>query len=337
MPLALVLVGVLVAVVVMAVGGPGTAGGPQGQVGTAANLEAVLTQAKSLLQNAKPKAAERLLRDAAERWPNDQSLHLTWAEALLGCERYADAYEQYDRAISIGPDRAEYRFAATMAAFKAGLPDRAVDQCEIARSLDRSNPQYPLYLAQIQRKLGHTEEARANLVIAAKLDPSIAITWGTLAAIALDQNNPGMGLDYIAKARKLEPESNVWRVLHAKLLRRDGRPREGADLLLAMAEFERSNDLTVVEELANCLGMLQKPGDAAEVYIKALAAAPDNAALAYQAAVWLDRSEQRSSAMEYARRAAMGGCEPAKALLEKLERPAEKSTATASPDQPPTP
>ena len=278
----------------------------------------LLATGRQALKNNKPELAERHLARGVERFPNDQPMRLAYAETLLALGKFADAYEQYDRAVAFGQDRAEYRFAAGMAASRAGLNDHAEAQWIKARELDKANPQYPLFLAQLQRKLGRNADARANLVIAAALDPNLAVAWGSLAAIALDENHTGPALQHAEKAAKLDPTNPLWRIMQSKILRRENRPREALDIVMAVPEFERTTDISIIDELAACHGMLGDPRAAANVFVEAANASPENAELAYQSAVWLQRAGDTERALAYAKRAAMLGKAEGKALAESL-------------------
>lgn len=319
LPLVLIAAGGMYVAVRMATAPPpaSSAGGPG--VVSGLPLDEVISIGRQALRNNKPLVAEQTLGEGVERFPNDQQLRLAYAESLIAVGKFEEAYEQYDRAVAVGEDRAEYRFAAGMAASQAKLLDQAEAQWLRARELDRSNPQYPLYLAQLQRKAGRNGDARANLVTAVQLDPNLAIGWGTLAAIALDENHTGPALQHVEKSIKLEPALALWRVLKAKILRRENRPREALESVLVVPEFERQTDIAVVDELAACYGMLNQPAEAAAVCLKALEAAPGNAELNYQAALWLQRDGQKDRALTYAKQASILGKREAKALAESLE------------------
>ncbi len=279
----------------------------------------ILEVARQALKNNKAEIAEKDLARGVERFPNHQPMRLALAESLLAQGKFAEAYEQYDRAVAFGEDRAEYRFAAGMAASKAGLDDQAEAQWLRARELDKASPQYPLFLAQLQRKNGRNADARANLMMAVALDPNLAVAWGSLAAIALDENHAGPALQHAEKAAKLDPANPLWRVLQSKILRRDNRPREALEVVTAIPEMERAGDAAIIEEIAACHGMLGDPRSAAELYVRASEGSPENAEFAYQAAVWLRRAGDDERALAYAKRAGMLGKAEGRELVEKME------------------
>ncbi|MFM9959521.1 MAG: tetratricopeptide repeat protein [Phycisphaerales bacterium] len=279
----------------------------------------LLDTARQALRNNKFDLAAQELAAGVERFPNDQPLRLAFGEALMALEKFPEAYEQYDHAVALGPDRPEYRFAAGMAAAKAGLDDHAEAQWIKARELDKANPQYPLFLAQLQRKNNRPGDARANLVIAATLDPNLAVAWGSLAALALDENHIGPALQHIEKAVKLDPTNPVWRLLQSKVLRRDNRPREALAVMSALPKGDLLTNLAAIDELASCHAMLGDPRAAADAYIRAAEGSPENAEFAYQAALWLEKAGDTDRAHAYAKRAGMLGKAEGKKLAESLD------------------
>ncbi len=288
--------------------------------GSLATEQAAIQSARAYLSQDKPGSAEAIARAALERWPDRQSLNLLLGETLLHMGRKPEAYEYYDRAIIIGPDHPEYRFAAGTIAAEIGRLDDAELHYLAAQKYDPKNPKYPLYLSQVQRKRGATDEARASLVLATKLDPNLGVGWAALAALALDENRPQVALSYIERARRLEPSRLDWRVIEARALLRESRPEDAATLLLAASDDERLRSLAALRELASALGMLSKPADAAEQYIRALAVDTTCAECAFEAAQWLERAGDRNRAGAYAAHAAAMGHKEAAALLERLGR-----------------
>ncbi len=283
---------------------------------TPQTIQEIIDAARVYLDQDKAPAAEIILAAAVERIPDNQSLELLLGECLLQQDRLEESYDHYTRGIFIGPDHPEYRFVAGTIASKLNRLDDAEAHYQMAQSMDRSNPKFPLYLAQVQRKMGKIDDARASLVIATKIDDTLSIAWAALAAIALDENRLDMAAQYVARARTIEPDRPDFRVIEAKILRRRNQPQRAADLLLAIPEADRLADAGTLLELSLCFGMLNKPADAAAMYVAAVAVNPDDPELAYQAALWLDRDNQRGRAETYAQHAAAKGHEGAKRLVE---------------------
>jgi len=301
------------------------AGGPAapGAGGTVdpARLTEDLAVARQALNEMKPAKAEAVLRKTAAAFPEDQDVRTLLAEALLGMGQRKEAHRQYERAIAIGPDNAELRHAAGMVANTAGLVERAEEHLWQAQRLDPQSPKHPLYLGLIQRKLGKTDEAKKNLLIAARLEPSLAEAWGVLGAIGLDENKLSIALGHVRRAREADPANLNWRVLEAKILRRDNQPEQAARLLIALDDETVLTNAAVREELAMTLGMLGRTGEAAAIYAEAAERSPEDAGLLHETALWFERAGEEDVAATYARRAARLGMAEAEATLARLESP----------------
>ena len=300
--------------------GPGTGTpGVAPEMLTGQTLDAVVTAAEKYMREGSHGRALTILAAATEKHPNEQRLLALHARCLLEMGRQAEALAEFERACFVGPDNASFRdFAATLAS-QAGENERADAHWAVAQKLDPENPKYPLYRAQVQRRLGKSDAARANLVLAISIDPSLAEAWASLAAIALEENRPGMARQYIDRARRLDPANAYFRVIEARALRRAGDAEAAADLLYAIPEPSRLRDKTVLAELALCLGMMELPGRAADLYLAASDAAPEDAEFAYEAALWLDRAGRPEEARVLATRAVSLGSDAAATLLSQPE------------------
>lgn len=300
--------------------GEGAAGGSLSGAMSAIEVQTALSGARQYLRDGEPGKAQAILEEVLVAAPADQDSRILMGEALLGLERPADAYEQYVRAIAIGPDHAELEFAAAAVANTASMPERAEEHYWKAQSLDPTNPKHPLYLAQIQRKLGRNDEAKASLLRATKLDPGLAIGWGVLADMALEENKLSIARQHIAKAREAEPANTRWRLIEARILRRDNDPESAVRLLRSLPDAELLSDPNLLAEAAGCYAMLSRPDDAAGLFMMASARSPEDADLAFDAAVWLDRAGRPGDAQVFAAAAANRGHQKARELLDNLRR-----------------
>ncbi|MDX2147138.1 MAG: hypothetical protein SFZ23_06410 [Planctomycetota bacterium] len=285
-------------------------------------LDALLDAAGKYAQGGEFSKAEAILSQAIASAPDNQRLRLAFAEVLLAAKRPAESYDEYVAALSIGPRDAETEFRAGTVANMIDRPDRSVEHYLAAQRADPKNPQVPLFLAQVQTKLGQLEEAKANLVIAATMTPEKAVVWGSLAEIALRQNVTSMAAQHIAKARELEPESAVWRLLEARVLKRDGNAIAALQLLAGLDEQTRAQK-PILAIMAECYGMLRRPSDAASLYVNAADEQVNDAELAFQAALWLERAGDTKGAIDYARRAEMAGHSDAGKVVARLSDAAE--------------
>lgn len=299
-----------------------SSGGTQGTANasksaTPAAVQAIIESAQAYVRRGEVQTAETVLAAAVGQYVECQELHVAYADVLLAQRKTVEAYAEYERALAIGPRGAELEFTSGNAASMAGKSERALEHFWAAQTADPANARYPLYLAEIQLKLNQTDAAKASLLRAANLDPNQAVAWGTMAEVALRENKLEISLQHIARARKLEPEVVAWRVIEARALARKGEPQKALDLLIGLNDADRFQD-PVLKLIAECCGMLRKPGDAAAVYAKASDAAPGDAALAVATAEWFQKAGDKEQALAFAKRAAHLGSDEGEKLVKRL-------------------
>lgn len=248
--------------------------------------------------------ARRILEEAVLDYGDRTDLLGLLYQAHLGLHEYEEAYDVIVRAIELGDATAEMHDAAAMAADECGKLEEADRQFAMAMSLDPTNPKYPLYRAQVLIKLGRDDEARRYLLETIKIDDQQEFAWGTLAQLALRENEPDLALQYIGNARSINPGRVTWMLLESKSYRRKNRPEQAALMLTALPEAAR-DQISVIEELAQCYGMLRRPRDAAALWANRADEHPDEWRAACEAAEWYDRADDRRRAMYYAEIAAL--------------------------------
>lgn len=296
---------------------PATANGASGGSAKPDSVDAVLNAAATYIKQNEAGKAEAILREAIAQWVEEQALYLSYGELLVMLKRPKEAYEQYEKALAIGPRHAEIEFTAGTVANMAGKTDRAVEHYSMAQAGDPRNPMIPLYLAQVQVKRDELAEAKKNLLLSGKLDPDRAIVWGTLAEISLRENKADLAIQHAARARELEPGSVMWRLIDAKAKKRLNKPEEALQVLIGLSDAEK-REPGVMSTMAECFGLLRRPGDAADLYASASDSDPANVDWAVQAGLWLEKADRKDAARRYAQRAAMLGSEEARTLLARL-------------------
>jgi tetratricopeptide (TPR) repeat protein len=282
-----------------------------------ASIRVALDAARSYMAGAEWGKAEAILREAAQTFPLDQEIRIALGETLLGLKRYADSYEQYAKALMIGPRDAKLEFTAGQVASNAELHESAADHFFSAHRADPFNASYPLMQGMVERRLGRSDAAKASFLRAANIDPQNAFAWGSLADIALAENNVNLAVQHITKARQLQPESREWRLIEARARKRLAEP-ERALMLLQSLETSQRTEPSVIRLMAECYGMLNRHADAAEVWAAGLGHYPTDAAMAFEAALSFERAGNKSKAMEFARRAHMLGHEGAARVGQRL-------------------
>lgn len=250
----------------------------------AGKVDAILESVELLARGGKSAEVEAVLKGAIEQYPSDQRLYVAYAEALLGRDAIAAAYENYEKALATGERTAVLEFQAGTVASMLGKRERAEEHYAAAQKANPNSAEYPLFLGQVQMQLNKLDEARASLVRAAQLNPNEARAWGSLTELAVRENKVETALQQIAKARELEPRATVWRYIEARAQLRAGRAKEAAELLLPLDPKEKVSE-SIARLLADALGMQKREGEAAAVMAAASDADEKNAALAFDAAV----------------------------------------------------
>lgn len=299
-----------------------TNGAPQNASATPAPAAApeatsALTSARAFMAQNKWTNAEAILAPAVVNTPDDQNLRIARAETLAGLKRFGDAYNQYEKALAIGPREPKIEFAAGITASHANMIDRAVEHFSMAQTADPREPSYALWLGQMQRKQGNVEACKASLLRAANLDQNNALIWGTLADIALGENNVNIAIQHIARARTLQPDASEWRILDARAHKRKGEPDKALAILNGIASQQRM-EAPVARMISECYSMLGRPADAASTLGDASLAAPTDGALAFDAALTFERAGNLTKAVEFAKYAKALGNPSAPKLLAKL-------------------
>ena len=325
-------------VVLFAQRGPGTTGTPdsganagasgstfgngattpgKGRVPVGEAVETILDAAQQSIRGGRHEDAAAMLAEGVRTYPEQQPLRVAYAETLVALSRPAEAYEQFVAALSIGPRAPETEFAAGTMARLTERPQLALEHYAAAQASDPGNPIYPLYLAQVQRAQGQTEEAKASLLRVVNLQPENAIAWGTLADIWYNENKLDLATQHIAKARTLEPLVGTWRLVEARILKRQSKPDQALLVMEALSDVEK-RDLHNARLIAECHAMRGEMEQAVTGLTRASDGSPMDPELAIEAAIWLQRTDQIERAREYARRAQMLGSDRASAILADL-------------------
>jgi tetratricopeptide (TPR) repeat protein len=273
-----------------------------------AELRLTLEQASQELNQGQYALAQRRLEDAATRFPRRQQVQTLLHEAHVGQQQWQPAYAAIQEAINIGPASAPMHDAAGVVANKAGFVEEAVQHYALAMSIDAANPKYPLYRAQLLLKLGEDDQARRFLMQTVNLDEAQDFAWGTLAQLALRENEPDLALQYITRAREIEPTRSHWIIEECKALRRKNEAERAAMLITGLPQDVRDQP-GILEDLATSYAMLGQPGDAATAWQERSDRLPNDWYAAWQAAVWFERAGDYEEALRFAQIAAVVGPE----------------------------
>lgn len=314
---ALVLAGGVVGLSVLRGGGSAPGGGGLPEAASSVDVTESLEAARVYVGQQEYGKAEAVLRSAVEDHPGDHRLREALGEVLLAREDQAGALEQYAWLVAEGSDSAGVAFAAGSIAAVLGDAERAAGFHTRAAELDPANADYPLHLARAQIELGLIEDAKVNLTRAAVLDEGLGVVWGMLGELALRENNLPMAAQHVTEARRLEPGVVAWRVLEARILKRQGEPERALMLLAGLTGSDR-NQPAVLRAMGECLGLLGRGSDALSLYEMAIEAEPSEPEFRLEAALWAERLGRTERALDLAEQARMMGEERAEAVIERL-------------------
>ena len=287
------------------------------QVATLEAADAILASVQTLLRDERRDQGLGVLASAVETYPRDRELRRAYAELLTGAGRHAEALEQRERALEIGPATHGLLFDAGASAAFVEDWALAAERFAAAAEADPSHAESALRHGLALRELGRDDGAIAELRRAARLDPTSAIAWGSLAQTLLDRGDGAGAVAPASRARSLEPGEIAWRVLEARAVRAAGDP-DAALLLLSALDGEDRASRGVRETIASLCDQLQRPAIAAGLYAEAARSAGTDPALWLEAARWQRRAGDPGAAERSARTAAMLGSDAARALLREL-------------------
>jgi tetratricopeptide (TPR) repeat protein len=276
--------------------GESPSGTPAGAA-TSPAAEAAMRLADSSIASGDFPAAVATLEKAVASAPRQQALRLKLAEALIHQRQLDQAVTHMVEAIAIGPDAPALHFDLATVASAAGQFDLSIKHYEIAQARSPKDPRPPLYAAMVHLRRGDSAKARAQLVRAVALDDNLAEAWGTLADIELRENRVDLAMQHITRARTLQPEVASWKLVQARIQKRDNQPQAAAQLLMTLPDGERLTG-PVLQTISESFGLLSRADLAAEQYELAYQRERSNETFARQAALWVRRAGNQSRADE---------------------------------------
>jgi tetratricopeptide (TPR) repeat protein len=296
----------------------GNADDPENQgIAETESIEEILGAVQIYVRNQQYPQATTVLEHAVGQYPSDQELRFALGDLYMFQKQYADAYAQFVAGIEIGPGSATGEFTAGTLANMLDRTELAEAHYSASMRLDPTNPDTPMYLAAIEMKLNRLDDAKRNLALAGRLAPERARIFAMRSEIAMRENHAVIALEQIRKARAIEPRVLGWILQEARVLKRNG-DAEGAISLLVSLPEEQLTEPEIAYLLAESYGMLGRPGDAASRLMDVATVHPEDAKLAFEVALWLERAGERASAIEWAQKAEGLGNTRARAWIESL-------------------
>ncbi len=169
-------------------------------------------RAQALLQLERPEEALTAARQASGLDPHEEWSHRLASVALVNLGRSQEAVAEAREAVRLSPHLPIVRVQLAQA--MATLPQlrrAAYDEALAAVTLDPTEPECHLVVADTARKLGWTRQAEAAYRQVLAMDPSNAAAMNNLAVLRLQQGRTGEALSGFTAAAAHDPRMAVAR------------------------------------------------------------------------------------------------------------------------------
>jgi tetratricopeptide (TPR) repeat protein len=236
-------------------------------------------------------------------YPAFSGAHRLMGQVYLDLAESNRALESFERSLELNPNQPNvHQLAGHVALINDDL-DAASRHYAQAVALDPRNGRYRLHIADIALRRGEFDDARKQLLQALALDSSLHEAHSALSDLYARENKLPLALQQIQKAIELVGESQrrpwvTYTRKKASLLRRDNQPVAALRVLETLRASERIEP-AVMNEVAACLGQMNQPRRAAEMYEQALIVLPLDADLVIGATEWQIRAGNLDRAREH--------------------------------------
>ncbi|MCA9291047.1 MAG: tetratricopeptide repeat protein [Phycisphaerales bacterium] len=280
---------------------------------TLARIDASLDAAQTYLDNGDTGTAAAILRTLIDRSPEAAEAHAMLAQVLVNAAAsapgatpasYAEAYEHAAAASRLRSGDASAARDAGSIALLAGRSAEAAAHFMEAATRDPTNPQFPLFAANVLVGLGRVDEARRLIADVIALDPDEPYGYATLGGLETDAGHHEAAIRAITTAREIDPADLALRVQEARIRRRAGEPERAIELLAGLAAADRSLSY-VTAELALAYGALGDHVRAAAAWMANVRREPNSWQAAVRVGESLLASGDRIAAKGWADRAAL--------------------------------
>ena len=169
-------------------------------------------RAQAMLQLERPEEALEAAQRAAGLDPTEEWSHRLASVALVNLDRPADAVIEAREAVRLAPHLPIVRVQLAQA--MANLPElrrAAYDEALAAVTLDPTEPECHLVVADTARKLGWTRQAETAYRQVLAMDPGNAAAMNNLAVLRLQQGRTGEALSGFTAAAAHDPRMAVAR------------------------------------------------------------------------------------------------------------------------------
>jgi len=233
-----------------------------------------LDRAGELERRGKNAEAMVIAQRAAALSPNDPRVLIFMGNLHLKMGRREVAFEAFRTAVanSINP---KTRVVTARLVLGAGQPAMAVKFLEPLRESEPDHPGAALNLGIAYFRLARLEEARDTLLRALQLDDKNVETYVNLALCYERLRQPTLALEYAEQAEELAPESadvHYARGLALMQLQQHGEARQA---LTMAASFTETDDVRILQQLANVSVRLRLYPEALAYYRKLTEVEPE--------------------------------------------------------------
>jgi protein O-mannosyl-transferase len=225
------------------------------------------------------------------------------SSALLAAGRFDEAAAHAERALAINPRNSNA--LTTLAAIRE-LQGRTFDARDLYRKTLELRPDDALVraqLSQLELREGRNDEARELLTTALRSRPALRARVLELGLAALQQRNLAAARFHFENLLAVWPDDADAHAGMGGVLLAENKP-DGAIVHLRAATERRPALADAQLALARCAEQLGRPEEAAAALSRALAAAPDDAAIQSGAAELHARRRDYATAARHYRRAA---------------------------------
>ena len=167
--------------------------------------EAFVRLAKASIGKRQFPEAMQWLQKAREQFPEDPQVFFEIGNLYGAQKQYGKAVAAYESGLKIAPDNAALLHASSLANFRLGNMEKALDLSEKAVAKDGSNSGYLYWLGTLYQKNGDEDAAIKIYERAVALAPDNWIFLNNLAALLSDKD-PARAVSLAGKAAKLAPD-----------------------------------------------------------------------------------------------------------------------------------
>ncbi len=172
---------------------------------------------------------------------------------------FADALEDYRRAVELHPDSAQARRKLAETLLVAGTPGEALEQYEWLAERRPNQPEVQLGLARCRRRLGQTEEARRLLDALLRGGYEDGEALWERGQVELDDGRAAEAEGWLRKAVRARPYDRRVAYSLSRCLLAQGRREEADKVSARVAELDA--DVRRLEQVRQAV--LERPHDAA--------------------------------------------------------------------------